>query len=124
MAGESERLDLWLWQGRFFKSRTLAARMLRGKKLRMNGAVVAKPARPVAPGAVLTFPQGNRIRVVEVLRLATRRGPAREAATLYRDLTPPPGPPKTGRTLGPSRAKGAGRPTKKDRRAIQRLKAL
>jgi len=122
MEGETQRLDLWLWQARFFKSRTLAASLLRGKKLRMDGVVIAKPARPVHPGAVLTFPQGSRIRVVEVLALASRRGPASEAASLYCDLTPKQERVKV-RVPG-KREKGAGRPTKKDRRAIQRFKGF
>ena len=122
MKPETQRLDLWLWHARFFKSRTLAAKLLRGRKLRRDGVVMAKPANPVRPGAVLTFPQGGRIRVIEVVALGTRRGPAAQAATLYRDLTPAQ---ERLRVAGPAaglRKKGAGRPTKKDRRAIARLK--
>ncbi len=78
----------------------------------MNGERVAKPANTVGPEDVLTFPQGRTIRVIRILALATRRGPAPEAQTLYDDLTPPsePAPPR----VGP-------RPTKKDRRALDDL---
>ena len=81
--------------------------MVGGGHLRVNGAKVAKPAQPVAPGDTLVFTQGRTIRVVRVVALATRRGPASEAATLYEDMTPPSesGTPR----VGP-------RPTKKVRR--------
>ena len=72
---------------------------------------VHKPAHNVTVGDVLTFPQGNEIRVVKIAALGTRRGPAPEAQMLYDDMTPPreERPPEPART-GP-------RPTKKDRRA-------
>ena len=85
----SERLDKWLWQARFFKSRSLAARTCNRGKVRIDGAVVAKAHRPVRPGDVLTFPQARVIRVVRVAALAARRGPASEARALYEDLAPP-----------------------------------
>ncbi|HXV73153.1 MAG TPA: RNA-binding S4 domain-containing protein [Sphingomonadales bacterium] len=121
MDRETRRLDLWLWQARFFKSRSLAAKLLRTGKLRMDGVAIVKPSRAVHVGAVLTFPQGGRIRVIEVAQLATRRGPASEATALYRDLTPPQARLRTEAPAG-MRKKGEGRPTKKDRRAISRLK--
>lgn len=124
MPEDTQRLDQWLWQARFFKSRTLAARMLRARKLRMDHVIIAKPSRNVRIGAVLTFPQGSRIRVVEVLKLAARRGPAREAAALYRDLTPVAERPKTTASPVAKRGHGEGRPTKKDRRAVMRLKGI
>ncbi|MGB3553442.1 MAG: RNA-binding S4 domain-containing protein [Jannaschia sp.] len=96
-----QRLDKWLWQARFFKTRTLAARVVTDGRVRLNGARITKPATGVAPGDTLTFPQGDRIRVVEIGALADRRGPATEAQALYTDHTPPPvprvGPRPTGR---------------------------
>ena len=80
------RFDLWLFQARFFKSRTLAAAMIAAGHCRLNGQHCGKPGHGVAAGDVLTFPQGARIRVVRVLALGTRRGPASEAAGLYEDL--------------------------------------
>jgi len=125
--GDSQRLDKWLWCARFFKSRSLANAMLATGRLRLDGSAVAKAHQKVRVGAVLTFPQGPHVRVVRVLSLATRRGPAPEARTLYEDLAPPPErKPETSDTAmfaprSPSREKGAGRPTKRDRRAIDRL---
>ena len=106
------RLDKWLWQARFFKTRTLAASVVSAGKLRLNGVHQSKPAKTVGPGDVLTFAQGEVIRVVKVLACGDRRGPAPEAHLLYEDLTPPPAekPPQN------PRFDGKGRPGKKDRR--------
>jgi ribosome-associated heat shock protein Hsp15 len=73
----------------------------------------------VRPGDVLTFPQGPQIRVVRVVQLGARRGPATEARTLYEDLAPavPPEP------AALQRDPGAGRPTKAERRALDRLRS-
>ncbi len=90
-AGDGLRLDKWLWQARFFKTRTLAAAVATKRKIRINRMVVTKPHYKVRPGDVLTFAQGREIRVVRVLALGERRGPAPEARTLYEDIaeTPP-----------------------------------
>lgn len=82
----SQRLDQWLWCARFYKSRSLAAAVVAEGRIRVDGQPVTKPARPVAPGAVITLPQGGTMRVVRVMALAERRGPAPEAQTLYVDL--------------------------------------
>ncbi|SHE89793.1 heat shock protein Hsp15 [Ruegeria intermedia] len=107
------RIDKWLWQARFFKTRSLAARQVSAGHVRVNGDRAQKPAQTVGPGDVLTFAQGRVVRVVRVEILGERRGPAPEAQTLYTDLTPaqnaPPGNPGF---------EGKGRPTKKDRRAL------
>jgi ribosome-associated heat shock protein Hsp15 len=81
------RLDKWLWQARFFKTRGLAAQLIERRKLRLNREVVTKSHYRVRPGDVLTFPQGANVRVVRVLALGTRRGPAPEAQTLYEELS-------------------------------------
>lgn len=83
---EVVRLDKWLWQARFFKSRSLAAGLAESGHLRINGQPTRKPGAGVAVGDVLTFPQGSRIRVVRILALGQRRGPASEAQALYLDL--------------------------------------
>jgi ribosome-associated heat shock protein Hsp15 len=83
------RIDKWLWQARFFRSRTLAAELVHGGHLRLNGQRVAKPGAVVAPGDTLTFPQGDRIRLIRVLAIGLRRGPATEAQALYLDLDAP-----------------------------------
>ncbi|MGL4238778.1 RNA-binding S4 domain-containing protein [Tabrizicola sp.] len=85
------RLDKWLWQARFCKSRTLAATLVSEGHVRVNGTPVSRPGRDVSPGDVLTFPQGDHIRVVRILALGQRRGPATEAQNLYTDLDTGPG---------------------------------
>ncbi|WP_373353873.1 RNA-binding S4 domain-containing protein [Pseudoroseicyclus sp. CXY001] len=88
---ETIRLDKWLWQARFFKTRALAASLASAGRIRVNGQRTDKPARAVGAGDVLTFPQAGNIRVIRVLACGERRGPASEAAALYEDLeTPPP----------------------------------
>lgn len=84
------RLDKWLWAARFFKSRTLAAEVVEEGFLRINGQHCWKPGHGVGPGDVLTFAQGHRIRLIRVLALSDRRGPAGEAQLLYVDLDPQP----------------------------------
>ena len=83
---ETLRLDKWLWQARFFKTRALAAEMAESGHLRINGQPTRKPGAGVAVGDVLTFPQASRIRLVKIVALGLRRGPAPEAQMLYLDL--------------------------------------
>ncbi len=122
---ESLRLDKWLWYARFFKSRTLATRLCASGRLRVNGAIVKKAHYVLKPGDILTFPKGPHIRMIRVAALGTRRGPAAEAQTLYEDLEPPQVE-KSGKFVAPSkvaeREPGSGRPTKVQRRAIDRLR--
>ena len=86
MTPESIRLDKWLWQARFFKSRALASKLCAAGRVRIDGEVVTKAHAAIRPGHVLTFPQARDIRVVRVVALGARRGPAAEARTLYEDL--------------------------------------
>ena len=110
------RLDKWLWQARFFKSRSLAAGVVTGGKVRVDSQPVSKPARAVGPGDVLTFVQAKETRVVRIVACGERRGPAPEAQALYEDLTPTPvTKPIATKGANPRYEKG-GRPTKKDRR--------
>lgn len=117
---ETLRIDKWLWHARFFKSRTTASKLCAGGRVRVNREVIAKAHHPVRPGDIITFPQGRTIRVAEVVALGGRRGPAAEAQTLYNDLTPPP-PPRETAARPAARERGAGRPTKAERRAVDRL---
>ena len=103
----TDRLDKWLWHARFFKTRSLASKSVVAGGVRVNGVRVSKPATLVGLDDVLTFPQGATIRVVRILCLATRRGPAADARRLYDDMTP---------SSSPTRARIGPRPTKKDRR--------
>jgi len=121
-ADEKLRLDKWLWYARFFKSRTLSAEAVTGGKVRVNKQPVHKPSFGVKPGDVLTFAQQRRIRVIEVVALGNRRGPATEAQGLYRDLDPPQPDAQRAPDPTPRRTPGSGRPTKKERRAIDSIK--
>jgi len=113
MTAEQLRLDKWLWFARFLKSRTMAAQLCADGRMRISGRIVSKPSQAVKVGDVLTFPLGPHIRVIEV-------GPAEEARTLYEDLSPPRPRPKGAPSLA-AREPGSGRPTKVERRAIDRL---
>ena len=84
-----QRLDRWLWCARFLKTRALAARFAEQGKVRINRQPTDKPHARVRPGDVLTFGLGAGVRVLRVLALGDRRGPAPEARTLYEDLDPP-----------------------------------
>jgi ribosome-associated heat shock protein Hsp15 len=120
------RVDKWLFFARFCKSRALASKLCDSGGLRISGAAVVKPHYKLRVGDVLTFPLGPYIRVIEVVALGRRRGPAPEARALYNDRNPPESqkplprdPMKTGRAA--ARDPGSGRPTKKDRRALDKL---
>ena len=121
----SERIDKWLWHARFFKSRTLATDVVKARKLRINSLVISKPSVLVKAGDILTFTKGHQVKVIEVKATATRRGPASEAQMLYNDLSPEsvwrdPLDPRTMKV--PTRPQGMGRPTKADRRAMDKLR--
>jgi ribosome-associated heat shock protein Hsp15 len=87
---ETLRLDKWLWFARFFKTRSLAATVIAAGGVRLNGAVISKPAQGLRVGDELVFPTGKRRRRVTVQALGERRGPAPEARALYREEEPPP----------------------------------
>lgn len=121
------RLDKWLWYARFFKTRANATRAIASGRFRLDGEVMSKPHRAAQPGQVLTFMQGDRVRVIRIVALGSRRGPAIEAVTLYEDLSPEVPQRKSGARMPDpafeSRERGTGRPTKRDRRATQSLKS-
>jgi ribosome-associated heat shock protein Hsp15 len=120
--GTTLRLDKWLWHARFARTRSLAAKLISAARFRINGNPTEKAHHAVRPGDVLTFPLGPHIRVIKVLALGTRRGPAPEARLLYEDLDPPqPTPSVPAEPPVAPREDGAGRPTKRERRAIDRL---
>ena len=114
------RIDKWLWAARAFKTRSLAADACDGGKVDVNGEA-AKPAKQVRAGdhVEITTPVGRRI--LKVAGLSERRGGAPEARLLYEDLTPP-APPRIRQPKPPYRPPGAGRPTKRERREIDRLR--
>lgn len=126
--GASLRLDKWLWFARFFKTRTLATKFVQSGKVRLNKVVQSKPHYGVRAGDVLTFPMHLGIKVVRIVALGQRRGPAKEAQLLYEDLSPPPVPKDSDGGADGQFAKvaprdpGSGRPTKRQRRETERLR--
>jgi ribosome-associated heat shock protein Hsp15 len=119
------RLDKWLWAARFFKTRSLAAQAIEGGRIQLNGQRV-KPAREVKPGDALVIHIGALEWVIEVRKLSARRGPAPEAQTLYMEDEASRQrrfEAVAARKLvrAPVRSE-KGRPTKRDRRQLRRLK--
>ena len=124
--GARQRLDKWLFFSRAAKSRTLAQKLIEAGSVRVNAERTLDSDHRVGAGDVLTMTLGSRLLVWRILDAGTRRGPASEAVLLYEDLSPPPLPPDDrsafDRAVAP-RAPGAGRPTKKERRQTDRLRA-
>lgn len=112
---DTMRIDKWLWHARFFKTRTLATKLAAAGNIRINGQKQSRASASVRVGDVLTFPLNTHVRLIEIVSLSTRRGPAPEAQALYIDRDPPQ--PKAKSEKPAFRDSGAGRPTKKQRRA-------
>lgn len=85
---DTMRVDRWLWCARLFPSRTRAQALCRDGRLRVDGTPVTRPSHKVQPGAVLTFFRRDHVVAVRIEALATRRGPAAQARTLYTALLP------------------------------------
>lgn len=115
----ADRLDSWIWAVRLVKTRSAATAMVRAGHVRLNGDR-AKAAAPVKPGDEVRLRVGDVARIVVVREVLAKRVGAPQAAAAYDDLTPPPPPPEE-RVLTATRDRGAGRPTKRDRRLIDRL---
>jgi ribosome-associated heat shock protein Hsp15 len=120
------RLDKWLWYARFFKSRTLASKVCETGRIRVNSQAVSKAKTTVKSGDVITFPQERDVRVIKILDIGARRGPAAEAQGLYEDLAPIEQKTKEDRVSELTvkiavRESGSGRPTKKERREMDQF---
>ena len=112
---DSVRLDKWLWAARCFKTRSLASTACNAGHVKVNGTS-AKPAKSIRTGDEIHVRVGAWTRIFLVVALSDRRGPATEARELYEDRSPPP-PAKDPSVLAlPKRERGAGRPSKRDRR--------
>lgn len=85
-----QRVDKWLWCARFMRQRSDCAALVGQGGLRINRQPTEKPHARLRVGDVITLPLRGQVRVIEVLALAIRRGPASEAATLFRDIPPAP----------------------------------
>ena len=118
----TQRIDVWLWHARFYKTRSLATKMVRGGKVRLNGNVCKKSSTLVGCADVLTFSRADEILIAKIIATSTRRGPAPEAQLLYEDLTPVREvKQQSKKKIVAARLRGAGRPTKSERRAIDKL---
>jgi ribosome-associated heat shock protein Hsp15 len=119
---DRQRIDKWLWHARVVRTRGAAAALANAGHVRINGARIEAASRPVKPGDVVTVALDRRVRVLKVSGFAIRRGSADVAADLFEDLTPPE-PVNAGPVEGAPAARdaGEGRPTKRDRRMIERF---
>ncbi|MEM5502570.1 RNA-binding S4 domain-containing protein [Ahrensia kielensis] len=118
------RLDKWLFFARVIKSRTLAAKFVSSGHVRVNGEKTTQPSQNVKPDDVLTISLEHNIKIYRIIDCGMRRGPAPEAQQLYEDNSPPPlkKPDTKFAGLAARRDPGAGRPTKKERRELDRLR--
>ena len=113
------RIDKWLWAARFFKTRSQAHKACTAGHVKCNGDTV-KAAKTVRVGDHVEVVTHGGLKIVDVLGLADKRGSGEVARALYDDQTPPP-PPREERDVA-VRERGAGRPTKRDRRRIGALR--
>ncbi|MDA4887837.1 RNA-binding S4 domain-containing protein [Streptomyces sp. MS2A] len=121
-SGETVRVDSWIWAVRLIKTRSLGATACRGGHVRVNGERV-KPAYALRVGDEVRLRHEGRERVVVVKRLIRKRVGAPVAVQCYVDNSPPP-PPREAVAPAGIRDRGAGRPTKRDRREMDRLRGL
>lgn len=117
---DSTRIDRWLWAVRLTKTRPDAAAACRGGHVRVNNRP-AKPSTMVSAGDEVRALVGARTRIVEVVRVIHKRVGAADAVTCYLDRTP--APPPTAAVPVAARDRGAGRPTKRDRRMLDKWRA-
>ncbi|MEU6066495.1 MULTISPECIES: RNA-binding S4 domain-containing protein [Streptomyces] len=119
-SGETVRIDSWIWAVRLIKTRSQGATACRGGHVHVNGERV-KPAYSVRVGDEVRLRHEGRERIVVVKRLIRKRVGAPVAAQCYIDNSPPPPPREATAPIG-IRDRGAGRPTKRDRRELERLR--
>ena len=117
---QSARLDSWIWAVRLFKTRSAAAAACRGGHVRVNGTP-AKPGQRVGPDDEIRLRVEGVEKIVVVVRAITKRVGASVVAECMIDRSPPP-PPKEVLASVPRRDRGTGRPTKRDRCDIDRLR--
>jgi ribosome-associated heat shock protein Hsp15 len=117
---DSARVDSWVWAVRLAKTRSAATAACKAGHVQVNGER-AKAAQPVHVGDEVRLRTTDAERTVKVATLVVKRVGAPVAATCYIDLTPP-APPKEERPMTFVRDRGAGRPTKRERRELDRLR--
>jgi ribosome-associated heat shock protein Hsp15 len=117
-----QRIDKWLFFARMAKSRSVAQVLVNANHVRVNGSIVSQPSFQVKPGDTITLKLERRDLTLVVKAAGARRGPFEEARHLYDDLTPAAEETKKLSLFEQAqRLPGTGRPTKKDRRALDRL---
>ena len=125
MTSNTVRLDKWLWAARFFKTRVLAAHAIAAGRVEVNGAP-AKAAKALSVGDRLRVRKPPYAFIIRVLVLSEQRGPAKQAATLYEEDAEGKGARERLahqlRIAPPPAFDGKGRPTKRDRRELDRLR--
>lgn len=120
--GSRQRIDKWLFFTRMLKSRSLAQTFVQKGQVRINGDRIVQPSHAVKPGDKIELSLERRDVILVVRLPGERRGPYEEAKLLYEDLTPPPDENKRFTPFEQAlRDPGAGRPTKRQRREIDRL---
>lgn len=118
-----QRIDRWLWHARIVRTRTVAAELAESGRVRLNGDRVIASSRAVKIGDVLTVALAGSVKILKVLGLSERRGGAPDAQALYEDLTPPPASGEQAeKPAAGSREPGTGRPTKRERRALDKMR--
>jgi ribosome-associated heat shock protein Hsp15 len=123
LSDDRQRIDKWLWHARIVRTRSAAAALAASGHVRLNGTRVDAAAKAVKAGDVVTIALDARVRVLKVTGFALRRGGADEGRALYEDMTPA-APAAASRSAEPPAARrdpGSGRPTKHERRAIERF---
>ena len=123
-SGERIRVDKWLWAARLLKTRALAAEAVKAGRVKVNG-VAAKPSKEVGAGDRLELRTGPVRVTVDVRGIAPRRGPASEAAELYDETEESRDARErhaAERRLSREAGGEGGRPTKRDRRRIEKVK--
>jgi ribosome-associated heat shock protein Hsp15 len=118
----TRRLDKWLWFARVAKTRTLAASLVTAGRVRVNRVKAVKPSHEVRCGDVLTIITGPQVRLLRVVAVGVRRGPPAEARALYEALSLVRTHEEAPKPVA-ERESGAGRPTKRQRRDIERFTA-
>ena len=118
---DKQRIDKWLWHARIVRTRSAAAALVTTGHVRLNGARIDAASRAVKAGDAVTVALDRVVKVLKVRGFVERRGDAALAQTLYEDLTVPPLPRDQRPAPVAERDPGASRPTKRDRRAIDKF---
>jgi len=119
------RIDKWLWAARFYKTRSLAKKKIEQGKIKVNGQR-SKPARTIEVGDQVSIKKGQEHWIIDVLELSEQRGPAKVAQTLYAETEASQKAREAHQLLNKlqyhSTPKPDGRPSSRERRALQKLK--